>query len=234
MRAIRRHAIWMGAVSALALLAYAPGAAAPSKAPKRRAGVSFGLGGGLGSFTPAAADPRLAAAFARSGGASSSFQFTPSAVPGGRRAVTVAVRARTTQTPADRTAALAPATITPSAYNLGVSVGWKRFALSGAVAKIDSGAALGGREAVDLGVSYTADPKWTTRLQLGADRATERSRLVTDSGGYSVDVGSSYELTRNLAVTGGVRYRLQRDRIAPIADERRDSQAVYIGTAFRF
>jgi hypothetical protein len=32
-----------------------------------------------------------------------------------------------------------------------------------------------------------------------------------------------------------VRYRTsERDRLAPLADNRRDSQAVYVGTAFKF
>jgi hypothetical protein len=35
-------------------------------------------------------------------------------------------------------------------------------------------------------------------------------------------------------VTGGVRYKIQHDRLEPLTDQRRDSQAVYIGTAFRF
>jgi hypothetical protein len=48
------------------------------------------------------------------------------------------------------------------------------------------------------------------------------------------EVGGSYRLTGNLDVTGGVRYRVQHDRLQPLADERRDSQAVYVGTAFRF
>ena len=30
------------------------------------------------------------------------------------------------------------------------------------------------------------------------------------------------------------RYRIERDRLAPLNDDRRDSQAVYVGTAFRF
>jgi hypothetical protein len=44
----------------------------------------------------------------------------------------------------------------------------------------------------------------------------------------------SYQIARNLDVTGGVRYKIQRDRLEPLADQRRDSQAVYVGTAFRF
>jgi hypothetical protein len=46
----------------------------------------------------------------------------------------------------------------------------------------------------------------------------------------ALDVGGSYSIARGIDVTGGVRYRVSRDRIEPLArDERRDSQAVYIG-----
>jgi hypothetical protein len=31
-----------------------------------------------------------------------------------------------------------------------------------------------------------------------------------------------------------VRYQIERDRMSALQDERRDSQAVYIGTAFKF
>ena len=40
-------------------------------------------------------------------------------------------------------------------------------------------------------------------------------------------------LTKNIDVTAGVRYKSD-DRIEPLTDTRRDSQAVYVGTAFRF
>jgi hypothetical protein len=35
-------------------------------------------------------------------------------------------------------------------------------------------------------------------------------------------------------VTAGVRYRSDRERFVKVDDDRRDSQAVYLGTAFRF
>jgi hypothetical protein len=35
-------------------------------------------------------------------------------------------------------------------------------------------------------------------------------------------------------VTGGVRYNIERDRLTTLQDDRRDSQAVYVGTAFKF
>ncbi len=50
----------------------------------------------------------------------------------------------------------------------------------------------------------------------------------------SVDVGAAYNINRRVAVTGGVRYRVDQDRVATLSDQRRDSQAVYVGTAFKF
>lgn len=231
---------WLGAGAALSLVLLAPAFATsltPSKPLRKTAqAMSFSIPGGIGSFTPAIRDSSRAAGL--NGGALSAggFRFTPSASPSSRRAVTVAVRARaTTKAEAQRTASLTPSAITPSAYNLGVSVGWKRFQLSGDVARIEGGLLPVDREAVDVGLSYNA-PKWSTRLQLGADRSTgSRPVAIAPEHSYSVDVGGSYALTGNLAVTGGVRYKLQSERLGPIADdERRDSQAVYIGTAFRF
>ncbi|HWW65497.1 MAG TPA: porin [Sphingomonadaceae bacterium] len=228
------------AIAALALSALAFGPVFAASTTSRRVApaprFSLSAPGSLGSFTPAAADPKLAASFSRSGiGGGSGFRFTPAASPGSRRAVTVAVRARaTTKEEAERTASITPMAITPTAYNLGVSVGWKRFALTGDVAKVDTGILPGGREAADVALSYSGH-KWSTRLKVAADRASgEQPRLIGNDEAYSVDLGGSYALTRNLEVTGGMRYRLQRDRLAQFSDDRRDAQAVYIGTAFRF
>ena len=66
---------------------------------------------GLGGFTPAAADPRLAALFARGGVDAGSFRFTPAETRRDTRAVTVAVRARTNRN-AD-TGRLAATTVAP-------------------------------------------------------------------------------------------------------------------------
>lgn len=223
-----------GGVSAV-LLSCA-GADAAATRGLRRSTATLSAPGSLGSFTPAAADPRMAASFARNGFAGG-FRFTPSSTPGTRRSVTVAVRARQLgRTPTDRivgnTASLA--SIAPTAYNLGVAVGWKRFALSGDIARIDTGVVPGSREAMDVGLSYGGN-KWRTRLQFGSDRSLgEQPLLVGNDEAYSVDLGGSYTLTRNLEVTGGVRYRTQRDRLESFADAKRDSQAVYVGTAFKF
>jgi hypothetical protein len=203
-------------------------------APKRSGGAARNLGG----FTPSSADPRLAAAFARSGLGNGEFRFTPSENRQGNRPVTVAVRARSTQIAhTDRAAAVAAPTVglVPVAYNLGVSVGWKRFAVSGDVAKVDLAGQPGSREAADVTVSYSL-PRFTGRVKAGSDRPLPGStpKLVDGVESYSLDVGGSYSLTRNIDLTAGLRYKSERERLARFTDDRRDSQAVYVGTAFRF
>jgi len=192
----------------------------------------------LTGFTPAAADPRLAAVFARGGLDSGNFRFTPSESRRDNKAVTVAVRARSNRGAGDagRLATIAAPTVglAPIAYNLGVAVGWKRFALSGEVAKIDLAGLPGGREAADVAVSYSGN-RFTGQVRAASDKpAAGAPRLIEGAPSYSLDVGGSYSLTRNLDVTAGMRYKSERDRLVRFNDDRRDSQAVYVGTAFRF
>jgi hypothetical protein len=228
-----------GAFSMLALsLSPAISASADLRSMKPR--VSLGARGGLGAFTPATTDARLSALLARSGISSSGMRFTPaSASVRLNRSVTVAVRARTmgNASGGERMALVNASTtaVMPVAYDLGLAVGWKRFALSGGVEKVDLGA-LGGRQAVDLGVSYSIK-KFTTRVAVGSDRATPNTpKALAGDAGVSVAMSGSYSLTRNLDVTAGLKFRASdRDRLGPVvADTRRDSQAVYIGTAFKF
>lgn len=193
----------------------------------------------IGTFTPAAADPKLAAALARAGLSGSGFRFTPAdSARSNSRSVTVAVRARTARpiaAVADRGAA-APAAVTlqPIAYNLGVSVGWKRFAISGDLSKLDLAGQPGSRQALDLGVSYTGK-RASGRIKAATERPLENTpRLIAADPSYSIDVGGSYSLTRNLDLTAGVRYKSEENRLPQLTDNRRDSQAVYVGTAIRF
>ncbi|USI74288.1 hypothetical protein [Sphingomonas morindae] len=196
-----------------------------------------GSAGSIGSFTPAAADPRLAMSFGRAGlMGGSGFRFTPSSTPGSSRRVTVAVRARAnTPEQAERQAMAGQgAGVAPSAYNLGVALGWKRFAVTSDYAKVDLGAVPGSRESADIALSY-AGRRWSTRLALAAERALgDVPHLVDNDRNVSVDLGGSYSINNRLDVTGGVRYRVDRDRFQVVDDSRRDSQAIYIGTAFRF
>jgi len=217
-------------VAAGIAVAPAAGAVDPGTRTPRRAAAAR-----AGGFTPAAADPRLAAIFARGGFDASGFRFTP-AETGRTRGVTVAVRARNNRGATDggRLAAVGPTVgITPIAYSLGASVGWKRLAISSDMSRVDLAQTPGGREAADVAVSYTGR-RISGQLKAVADRPLESAlRVVAERPSYSLDASTSYSLTRNLDVTAGVRYRTDRERLARDQD-RRDSQAVYVGTAFRF
>jgi hypothetical protein len=223
---------------ALALMLAPASATNAQQKASPRAGPSLSAG----SFTPAVADPRLAAALQRRGVQSGNFRFTPSAAATERnQSVRVAVRARAgtpvdaARSVAEATPAAAPVTaITPTSYNLGVAVGWRRFLVTGDVSETEGGVIPGRREAARLGIGYAANKRITGRVQVQAEQVDGPQRIVADDSSYSLDVAGSYSITRNIDVTGGVRYKIARDRLEPIADERRDSQAVYIGTAFRF
>ncbi|WP_241490662.1 hypothetical protein [Sphingomonas sanguinis] len=221
-------------VAATAMVAPAVGAVEQtSRAAPKRSSLSLMRGG----FTPASADPRLAAIFAKSGLEAGDLRFTPAESQRGTgRPVSVAVRARTSRTNEERIAANTAPTVglAPISYNLGVAVGWKRVALSGDIARVDLAGLPGSRETADVAVSYTAN-RFTGRVKASTDRPIDGApKLVDVPANYSLDMGGSYALTRNLDVTAGVRYRSDRDRLARMDDDRRNSQAVYLGTAFRF
>lgn len=191
----------------------------------------------VGIFTPAAADPKLAAVLSRSGLPESGFRFTPSSARSSNRSVMVAVRSRTSRgvAVADRAVVAPTVNVAPISYNLGVSVGWKRFALSGDVTRIELTSQPGSRERTDLGITYTGK-RAAGRVTATEDRPLVNTPvLIGDKPSYSIDVGGSYSLSRNFDVTAGVRYKTERDRLDPaVTESRRDSQAVYVGTAFRF
>ena len=230
----------LAAALAAAGLALTPAIATGTGGKKAPPAVSLSLNS-LSTFTPANADPKLAAALAGKSLSLTDFKFTPAPAKGRPSQIRVAIRARV-NTPA-RTAvaqAAAPATtpvtaLAPASYNLGVAVGWKRFAVAGDVAKVkDADPAIGGRESAVVGVSYSLK-KFTGRVAVGADKSDGKPLPALRRGDtYSLDVGGSYSLSKRVALTGGVRYNIERDRLSTLQDNRRDSQAVYIGTAFKF
>lgn len=241
---MRRFADRRGAKLAVACaaagLVLSPAFATGTQGKKRPAAVAVSFDP-ISSFTPANADPKLAAALAGKGLALGEFKFTPAPAKGRPSQVRVAIRARALAPAPIQVASAQPQTgavtaLTPTGYNLGLAVGWRRFAVSGDVAKVKSAdPAVGGRETAVLGVSYSLNNKLSTRVAVGADRATGNPLPGLRQGNnVSLDVGSSYSLSRHIALTGGVRYNLERDRASTIQDNRRDSQAVYVGTAFKF
>jgi hypothetical protein len=230
-----------GSASLVAIaLMLAPAMAAPGQRNKAsRPTTSLG-NRPVAAFTPAVSDPRLAAALARRGAAlGGDFRFTPATTSGDRsRGLRVAVRGRTdapVSAGSDGGSLSSISAITPLSYNLGVSVGWRRFAVSGDVVQADGGLIGGVRESAQVGISYRPTGRLTGRVAVAAERAEGAQRVVATDQAYSLDVGGAYSIARNIDVTAGARYRIARDRLEPIAgDTRRDSQSVYIGTAFRF
>ena|SRR5690348_11563117 len=234
----RKEARLLAAFAAGGLVLSPAIAATGSK--KRPAAVSLNFDP-ISSFTPANGDPKLAAAFAGKNLALTDFKFTPAPAKGRPSQVRVAIRARTVTPAQTRLAQAAIPTaavnaLAPTSYNLGVAVGWKRFAVSGDVSKVqDADRAIGGRESAIVGVSYSLSNRLTTRVAVGAERTEGHPVAALNKGNsYSLDVGGSYDLSRRIALTGGVRYNIERDRMSALQDARRDSQAVYVGTAFKF
>ena len=234
----RKEARLLAALAAGGLMLTPAFAATSSKKHAPAVSLSFDP---ISSFTPANGDPKLAA-FAGKSLALTDFKFTPAPAKGRPSQVRVAIRARTIS-PSEQTrlaSASIPTTavnaLAPTSYNLGVAVGWKRFAISGDVAKVkDANNALGGRESAIVGVSYSLTNRLTTRVAVGADRADGRPLPALRKGdNVSLDAGASYDISRHIALTGGVRYNIERDRMAALQDVRCDSQAVYVGTAFKF
>lgn len=189
----------------------------------------------VGRFTPATGEPALLARYARlTDEDRRNFRFTP-AMPGTEnRAVTLVRRVTPATVAADggATRTSQPIAITPVTYRLGSAVGYSSFATGIERTTVDISA---------LPAARTATPRVERDSRFGADmRLDSRSlpgssdRSLDPDRAYSVDVTGSYRLSRNLDVTAGVRLKSENDRLAPLTDQRQDSQAVYVGTQFRF
>lgn len=211
-------------------------------------GGSASIVGSFASFTPASVDPQLAAILSeRSGISGRMMRFTPagSNEGGAARSVTVAVRlgAQSAQAISGRGALDGDAAgtasslrIASSRYNLGLARGYRSFAQAPALSS-----ALSTAEIPDL-AEFRPSPgaadvpsRFAARVELDETRSAARTADQSASiGDQLLDVGGSYRLTRNIDVTAGVRYQQDRD-LRPLPDlEKQDSQAVYIGTQFRF
>ncbi|MEM1132166.1 MAG: hypothetical protein AAGH53_04455 [Pseudomonadota bacterium] len=235
----------MGGALAVGVLAAMPSVVLASGNGFNTKPVSLSSLGGIGSFTPASIDENLVSSLKLSElRVSTDFRFTPAAENGvGKRAVTVAARIRDESAKAINIAdaigpvgqATVPVKITPTSYSLGVAKGWQKFALPESVKKLDVpdladiGAASDRLEQTDKPSRFNPRVDLDSKAQLG-----RAPRTFEGENAYSVDVGGSYRLSRNLDVTAGVRLRDERDRLSPLNSKQMDSQAVYVGTQFRF
>ena len=215
--------------------------------------VSLAASGSFASFTPASIDPKMAKLVANyTNGKGRMMRFTPAGMDERpNRSVTVAVRVdEQTARAISVRSALASAKeqvapernlgITPTRYNLGISRGYQSFAQQQAPAlnKNLSDASLPDLSSFKLAPSKdnSKPSRFGARITLQEEGKHGRSPNTADSiSNQMLDVGGSYSLTRNLNVTAGVRYSQERDRIAPLTNSNeQDSQAVYVGTQFRF
>lgn len=210
------------------------------------------LPGNFANFTPASVDPRMAQFVStRITGKGKLMRFTPAGMAERRgKPVTVAVRVNddtakaisVRQTLAARegqqVAAATPVRIAPTRYDLGIARGYQKFATP----KVDLDESLSAAAIPDLASFKPTPGVKPDRSRFGARIALEEQREPgttprTRDGiaDQSLDVAGSYRVTDNLNVTAGVRYEQDRDRLDPVTDSsQQDSQAVYVGTQFRF
>lgn len=222
-------------------------------APKPIADVSVSARGSFASFTPASIDPRFAKLMAeRSNTAGGLMRFTPAGTANRPdRSVTVAVRiddkvARaisvrsaiaSVQGKPGKSITMGSMLITPTRYDLGMARDYRSFAQpilpQVELRKIDM---------PDLSAFKPGKPETTGKpsrfsanIEVEEKGNTGRAPRTLDAvNGQRLDVSGSYRLTRNLDVTAGVRYSKEHDRLGPLTDGTQDSQAVYLGTQFRF
>jgi len=206
---------------------------------------SLNLGGNVVPFTPAVVDGEDTQTLKLSElRVNPSFQFTPADEDGrGTRAVTVTARLLDEKSQAINIregvvkpgAGIAePVQITPTTYRLGVAKGWQSFALPKTVRNIDV-PNLESLGAVPSSDENKKPSRFNSRIELDPKpQIGTTPRTFNGENTYSVDVGGSYSLSKNLDVTAGVRLRDERDRLAPLTNKASDSQAVYVGTQIRF
>lgn len=231
-----------GTVLAAAAAAAAPlvGSAGDMARLRALAPVSLDKLGSISSFTPTIRDPKLSSAYTQAALNSSgkNFRFTPtSGSMSGRRSITVLVRADSmvSRRPAERSAGALG--IAPLAFNLDASRGWRKFALPETMGRkpLDPVSTdLEGVQNFSLNRGAATHSRLKANVQLENRHDVGATSTMTGERQYSVDVASSYSLTRNLNVTAGVRYAGPDTRLVPLTDQRQDNQAVYVGTIFKF
>lgn len=206
------------------------------------------LANGSFPFTPASVDPKLAAFVAeRATGTARMMRFTPAGTADmGKRSLTVAVRVddqaaqaiqvRSAIAAAQDQMAGGAVHIVSARYNLGLARGYESFAQPSGLSKKLTDAAIPDLASYKPAPIAPRETRFASHIALAREEKPGVSPHTREAlGEQSVDVATSYRLTRNLDVSAGLRYSQQHDRLAPVSDPApQDSQAVYIGTQFRF
>lgn len=215
------------------------------------------------AFTPADGDPRLAEAIAERRGSAPMMRFTPAGAASapGARSVTVAVRidqqtadalaSSSIGAPRNSDVRSAGLRVTPTRYNLGLARGYSSFAAAPVASRAESTTRGVSAPALSGNLSSARIPdlaqftprtstreeqsRFAARIDLDRDKTADDVAVSGETlRDQMLDVGGSYRLTRNLDITAGVRYEQDRDLIQVPDLDQQDSQAVYVGTQFRF
>jgi hypothetical protein len=256
-----KYASWTACALACATLAFSP-VLFPAFAAKLNGGGAVSGDNWLNTYTAAGVDRKLAAKFKllksdRNSVAvkSRAFPFTPAGINrGAARTMTIATR---TDSPLSSNALSSNAISTRNAvrtfdpgavsivqlnqtdFSLKAARGWQGFklpptarpALKAPVADI---AVAAGNFRLDDKVPAKKS-RFKTDLKLDqAKEAAPSPRGSAAAGEYRFGLESSFSLSRGIDLTAGVRVNSERDRVAPTVDERKDNEAVYVGTKIRF
>ena len=210
------------------------------------------------AFTPANADPRLSEILAQRRSDARMMRFTPAGAAQSPAARSLTVAVRVDQQTADALAASsgigsargseaesAGLRVTPTRYNLGLARGYSSFAQAapaparsiptGSVSRVLSNEQIPDLSEFAPRTSSREEPsRFAARIALDEDRSKEARVSGESLSDQMLDVAGSYSLTRNLDITAGVRYEQDRDLIPVPNLDQQDSQAVYVGTQFRF
>jgi hypothetical protein len=175
------------------------------------------------------------------------FPFTPAATPNQPdRSITVAVRlnageehdisAQQLRDAANGEGKSALMGIAPTAFNLGVSRGYRSFSQDLVEPAEDRVDKLEDYDRFSLTPGKPSTPsRFSPRIVIDEkQRAGQAPRTFAGDRQDRVDVGGSYRISKHFDVTAGVRYADDRERLLPLTDGMQDSQAVYVGTQVRF
>ncbi len=201
------------------------------------------------TFTPSGVDSKLAAKHSTNNAvAAMQYRFTPAGLDHSQgNIITVAARisapvvrkAVATHTVVE---AAAPAAglnerLHNSDFKLKEAKGWNGFSLAVATgfnsrAPISDIAAKGGFK---LDENSKKPSRFNSAIRLDkAFEAAPSPRGKGAAGEYKLDVGGSYSISRRIAVTAGVSYKSERDRLNQNSVNAADNEAVYVGTKIHF
>ncbi|MCG2842835.1 hypothetical protein L6Q21_17805 [Sandaracinobacter sp. RS1-74] len=160
------------------------------------------------------------------------FSFTPSRAA--KNGVSLGMTTRAVTTPAPERTAAIDSGIQPSGYNFDLSVGYKGFAVSGGMSRVDSGLGGQSREGVDVGLGY-GTRTWRAGVQATAERETGymMPRAANPDPLYSVEARGALALSPQISLGGSLRYRQAPQHPTPL-DPNKDDRAVMLGGAVAF